>query len=69
MGHPTIDDFCAQVCEQVRFLSDHAAIRAELAAHWEDHAAALMERGLSPEEAARRAAVSGSRPRASRAAA
>ena len=55
MGHPTIDDFCAQVCEQVRFLSDHAAIRAELAAHWEDHAAALMERGLSPEEAARRA--------------
>ena len=55
MGHPTIDDFCAQVCEQVRFRPDHAAIRAELAAHWEDHAAALMERGLSPEEAARRA--------------
>ena len=55
MGHPTIDDFCTQVCEQVRFRPDHAAIRAELAAHWEDHAAALMERGLSPEEAARRA--------------
>ena len=55
MGHPTIDDFCAQVCEQVRFRPDHAAIRAELAAHWEDHAAALMERGIPEEEAARRA--------------
>ena len=46
MGHPTIDDFCAQVCQQVRFRPDHAAIRAELAAHLEDHAAALMERGI-----------------------
>ena len=55
MGHPTIDDFCAQVCQQVRFRPDHAAIRAELAAHWEDHAAALMERGIPEEEAARRA--------------
>ena len=55
MNRDGIDRFCAQVCEQVRFRPDHAAIRAELAAHWEDHAAALMERGLSPEEAARRA--------------
>ena len=47
MSHPTIDDFCAQVCQQVRFRPDHAAIRAELAAHWEDHAAALMERGVT----------------------
>ena len=58
MGHPTIDDFCAQVCEQVRFRPDHAAIRAELAAHLEDHAAALEERGLDPETAARQAVQS-----------
>ena len=55
MNRDGIDRFCAQVCEQVRFRPDHAAIRAELAAHWEDHAAALMERGIPEEEAARRA--------------
>ena len=55
MNRDGIDRFCAQVCEQVRFRPDHAAIRAELAAHWEDHAAALAERGIPEEEAARRA--------------
>ena len=55
MASPQFNDFCGRVCRRVRFRPDHAAIRAELAAHWEDHAAALMERGLSPEEAARRA--------------
>ena len=55
MNRDGIDRFCAQVCEQVRFRPDHAAIRAELTAHWEDHAAALEARGLDPETAARRA--------------
>ena len=53
--HRTIGQFCDHVCMYVRFRPDHAAIRAELAAHWEDHAAALMERGIPEEEAARRA--------------
>ena len=55
MAVSKFNDFCTQVCEHVRFSPDHAAIRAELAAHWEDHAAALMERGIPEEEAARRA--------------
>ncbi len=56
MAISTFNDFCAQVCEHVRFSPDHAAIAAELAAHMEDHAAALMERGV-PEEAAAQQAV------------
>ena len=55
MAISTFNDFCAQVCEHVRFSPDHEAIAAELAAHLEDHAAALMERGVPEEEAARRA--------------
>ena len=47
-----IGQFCDQVCRFVRFRPDHAAIRAELTAHWEDRAAALAEHGLSREEAA-----------------
>lgn len=50
-----IGQFCDQVCRFVRFRPDHAAIRAELTAHWEDRAAALAEHGLSREEAAAQA--------------
>ena len=39
----TITQFCDHVCQYVRFHPDHAAIRAELAAHMEDHRAALLE--------------------------
>ena len=39
----TIDQFCGHVCMYVRFHPDHAAIRAELAAHLEDHMDALLE--------------------------
>ena len=46
MAVSKFNDFCTQVCEHV----------AELAAHMEDHAAALMERGV-PEEAAAQQAV------------
>ena len=56
MAVSKFNDFCTQVCEHVRFSPDHAAIAAELAAHMEDHAAALMERGV-PEEAAAQQAV------------
>ena len=55
MAISTFNDFCARVCRWVRFRPDRAAITAELTAHWEDHAAALMERGIPEEEAARRA--------------
>ena len=51
----TITQFCDHVCQYVRFHPDHEAIRAELAAHMEDHAAALMERGVPGEEAAQQA--------------
>ena len=39
----TITQFCDHVCQYVRFHPDHEAIRAELAAHMEDHRAALLE--------------------------
>ena len=55
MNRDSIYDFCTQVCEHVRFSPDHEAIAAELAAHLEDHAAALMERGVPEEEAAQQA--------------
>ena len=42
MAVSKFNDFCTQVCEHVRFSPDHAAIAAELAAHMEDHAAALI---------------------------
>ena len=51
----TITQFCDHVCQYVRFHPDHEAIRAELAAHMEDHAAALMERGVPEEEATKQA--------------
>ena len=51
----TITQFCDHVCQYVRFHPDHEAIRAELAAHMEDHAAALMARGVHEEEAAQQA--------------
>ena len=39
----TITQFCDHVCQYVRFHPDHEAIAAELAAHMEDHRAALLE--------------------------
>lgn len=50
---PAIQEFCQAVCAFVRFSPDHAAITAELAAHLEDHQAALLERNpdMPPEEA------------------
>ena len=43
--------FCAAVCAQVRWSFAHWGITQELTDHLQDHAAALEERGLSPEEA------------------
>lgn len=51
MPIPAYEEFCSRVCAHVRFKPARAAISAELTAHMEDHAAALMDRGLSPEEA------------------
>ena len=47
--------FCDQVVRRVRWFPARGAIAAELRAHLEDHAAALMERGTPEEEAAQRA--------------
>ena len=55
MNRDSIYDFCTQVCEHVRFRPDHRAIAAELTAHLEDHAAALMERGVHEDVAAQQA--------------
>ena len=55
MASPQFNEFCDRVCRRVRFRPDRAAITAELAAHLEDHAAALMERGVPEEEAAQQA--------------
>ena len=48
--------FCDQVVRRVRWFPARGSIAAELWAHLEDHAAALMERGV-PEDAAARQAV------------
>ena len=45
--------YCASVVQHVRCKLDRPAISAELIAHLEDHADALAEGGVSPEEAAR----------------
>ena len=47
--------FCDQVVRRVRWFPARGAIAAELRAHLEDHAAALMERGIPEEEAAEQA--------------
>ena len=47
--------FCDQVCSVIRWRAVRKPVAAELAAHLEDHAAALEARGLDPDVAARRA--------------
>lgn len=55
MSDQSFDRFCEQVCSVIRWKAVRAPVARELAAHLEDHAAALMERGVPQEEAARRA--------------
>ena len=43
--------YCGAVCAQVRFKPDHAAITEELSGHILDRRDALMEQGLSRQEA------------------
>lgn len=49
------EQFCDQVCSVIRLPLAKRLAREELTAHLEDHAAALEEQGVPPEEAARRA--------------
>lgn len=49
------DAFCDQVCSVIRQPLAKRLAREELTAHLEDHAAALEEQGVPPEEAALRA--------------
>lgn len=46
------EEFCDQVCKSIRWPPAQRLARKELTAHLEDHAAALEEQGVSPEEAA-----------------
>ena len=55
MAIPQFNEFCAQVCLMIRWKAARGPVADELAAHLEDHAAALEARGLDPETAARRA--------------
>ena len=52
---PLFAQFCEQVCLMIRWKAARGPVADELAAHLEDHAAALEARGLDPETAARRA--------------
>ena len=49
------EQFCNQVCSVIRQPLAKRLAREELTAHLEDHAAALEEQGIPPEEAAIRA--------------
>lgn len=49
------DTFCAQVCSVIRWKPAREAAWHELAAHLEDHAAALEEQGVPADEAAAQA--------------
>ena len=49
------DTFCARVCSVIRWKPAREAAWRELAAHLEDHAAALEAWGIPPEEAAAQA--------------
>ena len=48
---PVFDAFCAQVTGEMRHLPARRSVTAELAAHLEDHAAALVKKGVPEEEA------------------
>ena len=39
----TFEDYCGAVCREIRFSPDHDAIAAELTAHLQEHAEALLE--------------------------
>src|SRR5699024_1496018 len=56
--------FCDQVVRRVRWFPARGSIAAELRAHLEDHAAALMERGTPEEEAAQQAVAAMGDPEA-----
>ena len=56
--------FCDQVVRRVRWFPARGSIAAELRAHLEDHAAALMERGTPEEEAAEQAVAAMGDPEA-----
>lgn len=53
-SHPFVV-FCDQVCKSIRWPPAQRLAWEELTAHLEDHAAALEEQGVPPEEAATRA--------------
>lgn len=52
------ETFCQQVCSVIRWPPAQRLARAELTAHLEDHAAALEELGVPPEQAAAQAVAS-----------
>ncbi len=55
MASRPFDVFCDQVCASIRWPPARRLAREELTAHLEDHAAALEELGVPPEEAAAQA--------------
>ncbi|MBM6664803.1 permease prefix domain 1-containing protein [Flavonifractor plautii] len=55
MASKPFDRFCDQVCASIRWPPARRLAREELTAHLEDHAAALEEQGVPPEDAALRA--------------
>lgn len=55
MSIQPFNEFCDRVCLMIRWKAARGPVADELAAHLEDHAAALMERGTPEEEAAQRA--------------
>lgn len=58
MATPQFNDFCGRVCAVIRWKAARKPVAEELAAHLEDHAAALEAQGISPDVAARRAVES-----------
>ena len=61
---PLFAQFCEQVCLMIRWKAARGPVADELAAHLEDHAAALMERGTPEEEAAQQAVAAMGDPEA-----
>ena len=64
MAIPQFNEFCAQVCLMIRWKAARGPVADELAAHLEDHAAALEARGLDPETAAQQAVAAMGDPEA-----
>ena len=55
MSNLAFDTFCARVCSAIRWKPARKLAQAELTAHLEDHAQALVAKGLAPDLAAERA--------------